>query len=627
MSNTKIDIKLPDNLKRILVTDCGSTTTKALLFENTGSGWEKVFRGEAPTTVEDPVADVTVGALNAFIEIEEMSHIQLLKDRDNSSNASPFLTPYKNVSAGIDLYLSTSSAGGGLQMVVAGAVKNMTTESAERAALGAGAIILDALSADELREEHEKIKRVRHLKPDIVLITGGVDGGSISHVLEAAEIIVAANPKPRFGITLKLPVIYAGNSDAAAEVKKLLADYAEVTVVENVRPTLTSENLKPAREAIHELFLSHVMSHSPGYDKLLGWTQVPILPTPTAVGLVVESYAKKKDIQLLCVDIGGATTDVFSVCRNREGKFIYNRTVSANLGMSYSIANVLLEAGAACIKRWLPYRLTDTELIDRLRNKMIRPTTIPQTIEDLYLEQAVCREALRLSLLHHKSLAVGLSGQRQGTASIADIFNQKQNRYELLSMKSLDMVVGSGGVLSHAPERLQAALMMLDGFELEGVTEVTVDSIFMMPHLGVLSTVEEGAASELFENDCIVYIALSVVPVWKGSVELEGLVDVLVNHENATQVFREKVTVYSLNQYEEYIITLRPRHKAVDVGKGPGISHSFQYISRGLGLLLDGRNRPLIKSFTRSEDEQAVYQKSIYESLGLRLDFRFCIAE
>ena len=118
-------------LNTVLVTDCGSTTTKALLFEDTPSGWRQTCRGEAPTTVEAPVADVTVGALNAFAEVQELSGRQIL-DAQAEESSPPFLEQGGDRAGGIDLYLSTSSAGGGLQIVVAGIVKEMTTESAQR---------------------------------------------------------------------------------------------------------------------------------------------------------------------------------------------------------------------------------------------------------------------------------------------------------------------------------------------------------------------------------------------------------------------------------------------------------------------------------------------------------------
>ena len=97
---------------------------------------------------------------------------------------------------------------------------------------------------------------------------------------------------------------------------------------------------------------------------------------------------------MIGVDIGGATTDVFSVF---EG--VFNRTVSANLGMCYTISNVLAEAGLANILRWVPFTIDEQTLRNRIKNKMIRPTTIPQTLEELQIEQAIAREALRLALI------------------------------------------------------------------------------------------------------------------------------------------------------------------------------------------------------------------------------------
>lgn len=599
-------------LQTVLVTDCCSTTTKALLFQKTAQGWRQTYRGEAPTTVEEPVADVTVGALNAFTEIQELSARKILNAEQ--ADAHPFHLTGSQAEDGIDLYLSTSSAGGGLQMIVSGVVRQMTTESAERAALGAGAIVMDALSADDEREDHERIERIRHLRPDIVLITGGTDGGSRVHVVETAEILLAAAPRPRFGDTLRLPVIYAGNSEVASEVEEILKPLAQVSKVENVRPSLDLEKLGPAREAIHEFFLTHVMSHSPGYSKLLSWTPVPVMPTPAAVGDIVQQHAIANKINVLCADIGGATTDVFSVFRNAEGKESFNRTVSANLGMSYSVANVLIEAGAESIARWLPYSLSMTEIRDRLRNKMIRPTSIPQTKEDLWLEQAVCREALRLSLEHHRSLAVGLSGV-QKQRGIADIFAQESSRSELVNMMQLDLVIGSGGVLSHAPNRLEAALMMLDGFGLQGVTQIAVDSIFMMPHLGVLASVHPEAAQEIFLEDCLVNICHSIVPVYsKAHKPGDGLARVSLDGQVIGEVDVGEVVLQSDHHSRQAELLVEPLKKDVDVGAGKGKPVSMNIELGGHGLILDGRNRPLELEVSES---RTASQKRIFISLGI----------
>jgi len=492
----------PKSIRSILATDCGSTTTKAILIERGEDGYRLVVRGEAPTTVEAPFEDVTRGVLNAVREVEELAGRRIL-------DGERILTPQKG-EEGVDLYLSTSSAGGGLQMMVSGLVLQMTGESAQRAALGAGAIVMDVIALNDGRRPHQKIRRLRQLRPDMILMSGGTDGGDVKRVAEMAELLRAAEPRARLGAGYELPVIYAGNRDAAAIVRECLEKRVALSVVPNLRPSLERENLKPARDAIHELFMEHVMAHAPGYKKLMSWTPVPVMPTPGAVGIIIEKVAKRDGVAVVGVDIGGATTDVFSVFQG-----VFNRTVSANLGMSYSVSNVLAEAGIENILRWVPFEVDEADLRNRIKNKMIRPTTIPQTLEDLVIEQAIAREALRLAFEQHKSLAVGLKGV-QTERTISDIMSQTESGASLVNLRDLGLLVGSGGVLSHAPRRVQAALMMVDAFLPEGLTQLAVDSIFMAPQLGVLSTVHEEAATQVFERDCLIRLGAVLAPVGPG---------------------------------------------------------------------------------------------------------------
>jgi len=231
-------------LNVVIATDCGSTTTKAILIERVEGVYRQTCRGEAPTTVEAPIEDVTRGVINAIEEIEELSGRTILEE-------GRIITPAED-GKGVDAFISTSSAGGGLQMMVGGVVSAMTGESAQRAALGAGAIVTDILASNDGRLPHQKIERIRNLRPDMVLLSGGTDGGTISHVVELAEFIAAADPKPRFGTGYRLPVVYAGNQDATQDVSDTLGDKMALTVTENIRPTLEQENLGPARDAIHE---------------------------------------------------------------------------------------------------------------------------------------------------------------------------------------------------------------------------------------------------------------------------------------------------------------------------------------------------------------------------------------
>ncbi len=446
---------------------------------------------------------------------------------------------------------------------------------------------METLASNDKRKPYEQIQRIRELRPDMILLAGGTDGGTKSHVVQLAELIAPAKPQPRFGGQYKMPVIYAGNCEAAPLVEEVLGQSVELSVVPNLRPVLEREHLGPARDRVHDLFLEHVMAHAPGYDKLIAWSDAPIMPTPGAVGDILKTIANLHGINAVGVDIGGATTDVFSVFGG-----VFNRTVSANLGMSYSISNVLAEATLPMILRWIPYDCDERELRNRVKNKMIRPTTIPQTLEALMFEQAVAREALRLSYLQHQQFATTLVGvQRQ--RSIGDAFGQQAGPRSIVDNMALDLLVGSGGVLSHAPRMEQTFAMLIDAFEPEGITRLAKDSIFMMPHLGVLASVHPRAAMEVFERDCLVYLGTCIAPKGQakpgtaicryqfegalkssGTLQCGDLLRLMLDDGKTAEVHLEPV-------------------KGFDVGAGPGKSRKATVHGGAVGVVLDGRGRPL----------------------------------
>ena len=323
-------------IRTIVATDCGSTTTKAILIEREGDEYRLVARSEAPTTVEAPFDDVTVGVLNAVSELEDLTGRTFTRD-------GHLVVPRENDRVGMDLFLSTSSAGGGLQMLVAGVVKSMTAESAQRAALGAGAIVIDVLAVDDGRKDYQRVERIRGIRPDMILLSGGTDGGTTQHLLDLAETLRAADPKPRLGKNYRLPVVYAGNVDAREAVQQILGEQRGPGIRGQSAPG-TGAREPAARARRHARTLPAPRDGAGARLRQAADVGEFARDVHPARGRRdgAGGGRSSEGTSVLAVDIGGATTDVFSVFRG-----VFNRTVSANLGMSYSVCNVLAEATTA----------------------------------------------------------------------------------------------------------------------------------------------------------------------------------------------------------------------------------------------------------------------------------------
>jgi hypothetical protein len=261
--------------------------------------------------------------------------------------------------------------------------------------------------------------------------------------------------------------------------------------------------------------------------------------------------------------------------------------------MSYSIANVCAEAGMPSVLRWVHLAMDERQLRNRVKNKMIRPTTIPQTLEALIFEQAVAREALRLAYIQHKQFATTLKGVQQ-QRSVGDTFTQQSSGQTIVDNMKLDLLVASGGVLSHAPRMEQTAMMLVDAFEPEGFTTLAKDSIFMMPHLGVLASVHPQASLEVFERDCLVYLGTCVAargvgkagrPCFKYSLRAG---DVNEAGEMAVGDLRRIL----LTPEQRGVMVVEPE-KSFDLGAGAGRRIEREVRGGTVGIILDARGRPL----------------------------------
>lgn len=518
-------------------------------------------------------------------------------------------------SSGIDAFLSTSSAGGGLQILVSGLAKSVTAKSAFRAACAAGGVLLDVLAIDDGRRPHEKVEAIEGLRPDMILIAGGIDGGEVANVVRMASVIQAADLKPKYLPEGRMPVVYAGNKDAQGQIQTLLGDRVELTQVPNLRPTLDHENLYPTRRAIHELFTRYVMARAPGYSRIAGWTMLPVEPTPVAVETMLKIVSRRQQRNIIMVDIGGATTDVFSYYDD-----VYNRTVSANLGMSYSASNVLLEAGIENIMRWLTSDIPERRVRNMIVNKCIHPTRVPRDEEELEVEQACAREALRLALKTHRQLSVRVSSDAQKDWTRAAFWSDKRFKAGFaeepyIRMNEVALLFGSGGVLSCAPERWQAAMMLIDGLGPVGVTSLGVDSIFMTPHLGVLARLSVEAAFDTYMNQC--YVPLGTCLSFGGRVvpgEHAATVSMSGHSiQGGMEISGGDVAVIPLDSRDVVDVEIQPGRK-VDAGLGPGVMVRAQCRGGEVGIVIDARGRPI--QFPQDPDERRVVLKKWHDSFG-----------
>ena len=568
-----------------LIVDIDDALTKAVLIESGDGTHTLKGMGEAATTVESPDLDVTIGVKNAINKLEESTGLPLMH-RFGMTNERPEAGP------GVNIFLCSSSSGGGLQMMVAGLIGMMSAESAQRAALGAGALLLDLFSVDDGRQKYEKVETMRSLRPDIFLLAGGTDGGNVKQVVEMTEVIGTADVKPRFGSEFKLPVIYAGNVEIRKEVAEVLAeDQYAIKMVENVRPILEKENLGPAKEGIYDAFMEHVIVHSPGYDKLMEWIDEPVIPTQAAIGEILYAYAEERGANLMGVDVGGATTDVYSVF---DG--VFNRSLNADFGMSYGICNIMKEAGVENILRWIPIDIDEKEVRNIIGNMMIHLAE-PRSPEELLVHHAVAREAIRLGLAHHRTIATRLKGVHI-VRTISDMFEQDVEKTLIKDMMKIDMIVGKGRVITSTPRIEQPTLILLDSLQPEGITEIMIDKPGMLPHLGALSKVNREAALEILTRDCLYHLGTCIAPRGVAK-EGELVMEILMKRSDGTEVKESmkhgELKTLPLEQDTHAEVEVLPTRR-FDAGNGRGKRLEATVTGGAMGLIMDARGRPMAVS-------------------------------
>lgn len=240
-----------------------------------------------------------------------------------------------------------SSAAGGLRMVACGLVPSLTVEAAKRAALGAGAKVVRVFSYELTKEDIEEISAIQ---PDILLLTGGTDGGNRANIEQNASMLRHAGGG--------FPILVAGNRAAGAACEALLSGSGhEVIRCANVMPVFNQLNIAPVQAEIRALFLRRII-RAKGLSRQQALVDGILMPTPAAVMRALSLLSKEMG-DLVAADVGGATTDIYSIADGLpEGASTIlrglpepheKRTVEGDIGMRYSAQGVVEAVGMAQI--------------------------------------------------------------------------------------------------------------------------------------------------------------------------------------------------------------------------------------------------------------------------------------
>ncbi|MCK5785819.1 MAG: glutamate mutase L [Candidatus Sabulitectum sp.] len=481
---------------RLLVSDVGSTTTKLLLLEVGGGKFKALGSVAVGTTVEKPSEDVCIGFLQGVKKLSEQTGIELL-DGDGILSVP---------------YYTTSSAGGGLQILVVALASSDSGSMAKAVAFSSGGVVLDSFAIDDDMPRVEKIRRMKHLSPDLVVMAGGYDGGAIAGVVNMAQLVAFSHPRPKFGGG-KLPLVFCGNPQVRPYITGMLGDLFSLSFAENIRPDGLTFNLKPAISQVHTLFMDHVMQMAPGYSKLSSMTSSPIIPTPAGVDRILERYTSQLKGNVVLADMGGATTDIFS---NIRGGF--QRTVAANTGMSYSLSNIIREAGPERVFAHIP---TVDEKLARnwILSKTLFPTVVPADETSEAVECAAAAEGMRLAWKHHLEIGyertrVGFTERvrRLGKCKFDEAFKTVQG--DSFRVSDISVVIGAGGVMAHATKR-RAAWILVSGFRPKGLTALMVDRHFQSPHMGILAEKYPDEALKYYREECLYTVCRVYSPLKK----------------------------------------------------------------------------------------------------------------
>lgn len=408
-------------MKAYLLIDFGSTYTKLTAVD--ADSEEILATTKDITTIED---DIMIGFEKAYKKLK----IEINKKTDFEK--INFINK-----------IACSSAGGGLKVYAIGLVPSLTSEAAKEASLGAGARVMKTFSYELNSTE---IKKLKDSDADIILLAGGTDGGNKKCILHNARLIAESQ--------IKIPIIVAGNQHANDEITDLFdAAGIDYTITENVLPKLDGPNVKPAREAIRNVFMTKIVE-AKGLKNAENFVSGVVMPTPAAVLDAAELLSVGTDKEeglgdLIVVDIGGATTDIHSLAEGNPTKMevilkglkepFAKRTVEGDLGMRYSALSLLEAVQTKKIRNYLNDEHKEIDIKKHCNHRHENIMMVPQTNEEIIFDEAMAAAATEAAMIRH-------------CGWLESIYTPIGAMYYQCGKDLMDVkcVIGTGGVIVHS---------------------------------------------------------------------------------------------------------------------------------------------------------------------------------
>ncbi|MCA1900396.1 MAG: glutamate mutase L [Chloroflexi bacterium] len=554
----------------VLAVDVGAANTRAVLFDVVEGEYRFVASGSAPSTAQAPFKDVSEGVRNAI------AHLQDILGRSLLDNSRDLILPSQADGSGVDGLAVTLSAGPTIKAALVGLLAEVSLESGRRLVESTYARIVETIGLNDRRKTEQQIDALLRAQPDLIVITGGTDGGaarSIQKLLEPiglASFIMPAEKMPA--------ILFAGNAKLAEEVKSLLGGFASLLHISpNVRPSLETEDIEPASRELARMVVEVRKRQMQGVDTLQAWSGGHTFPTAYAAGRMVRFLSKvySADKGILSVDLGTSAAIIAAGFKHTSTLNVYPQ-----FGLGENLPALLNYASLEEILRWSPLDISEGALRDYLYQKSLYPASIAATQEDLALSQAVARQALYLAMQF---------AQRD--------FPRQARRIKPSLLPLFEPILAGGGALSDASRPGHGLLLLLDALQPAGVTTVILDQNNLLPLLGAAAEQNNILPIQVLESGAFLSAGTVIAPVVSASFGVPILRAVLT-YENGTEARADlkygTIETLPLSSGETGRLKLQLLHGA-DVGFGAGRfpKGGIQVTGGALGLVFDGRGRPL----------------------------------